>query len=194
MAGRKGRKNLNRVGDSYFNEHRVEITVDEKRELENLVRRANRKNKKMSEEWLNKPYTPYGVDTGLTNRDRHAFSRDPNHIESDFIISRRSASLQQFKTRESFEGYVDSLKKVVDPKFIEKATRSYKRNYMAALENVFGDDAKDIKMKVRMMKPDQFREMIERDDIREIGFIYGEEHRDARLEAIRASWNTVKRK
>lgn len=185
---RKGRKNLNRAGDSFFNEHRVEITVEEKRQLENLVRKVNRKREKQIDEWLEKPYTPSGVDTGLKNKDRHAFASDRRFIDDDFILSRRSASLQRFKTREQFDAYIERLEKVTSEGYMEERTAQYQENYITALGNVFGEQSEDVAEYIRSLSPDEFRELVQKDEIREISFIYDPKRAHEKLEAIRHSY------
>lgn len=180
--GRKGRKNLNRVGDSYFNQHRVEITVEEKRELENEVRKANRLRERMLAEEAELPRKVYGVEVEENRKGLQSFGK-----ESDFILTQKTASLQRFRSREDFDRYVDYLKRVNSDGYIEERTRQYKRNYMTALDNAFGDDAKDIKMKIRMMKPDYYRKMVQQDETLEIGYIYEPQAALEKMEHIRAA-------
>ena len=58
---------------------------------------------------------------------------------------------------------------------------------MKALENAFGDDAKDVIMKIRMMKPEDYMRMIEQDETLEISYIYDPTARAGKLNQIRAS-------
>lgn len=183
MAGRKkGSKNLARVGDSYFNQHRVEITVEEKRELENEVRKANRLRKRMLAEEAELPRKVYGVEI-----DDKVSSLQAMGKESDFIVSQKSASLQRFRSREDFERYRDYLKRVNSKGYIDERTRQYKRNYAKALDQAFGDEAKDIKMKIRMMKPKDYRKLIQQDETLEISYVYNPNESFEKLEEIRAA-------
>ena len=183
MAGRKkGSKNLARVGDSYFNQHRVEITVEEKRELENEVRKANRLRKKMLAEEAELPRKVYGVEIEDKVSSLQAMGK-----ESDFIVSQKSASLQRFRSREDFERYRDYLKRVNSKGYIDERTREYKRNYAKALDNAFGDEAKDIKMKIRMMKPADYRRIIQQDETLEISYVYNPNESFEKLEEIRGA-------
>ena len=123
-----------------------------------------------------------GKDTGDTVKSLQLMGK-----ESDFIISRKSKSLQKFKSREQFENYLESLKMVNSPTYLDDRTRLYKRNHMKALENVFGDEAKDVIMKIRMMKPEKYRELLQSDELMEINYIYDPSQLSAKLNQIRAS-------
>ena len=58
---------------------------------------------------------------------------------------------------------------------------------MTALENVFGDEAKDIMMKIRMMKPKDYMKLIQSDEDLEVSYIYDPSARSGKLNKIRAS-------
>lgn len=169
-----GRKNLQRVDGGFVNQHGVTFTEEQKKALERAVNRSNYQRKKMQAEvdQLN----PQNAQLRLMGK------------ESDFIISRQSKSLQRFKSMEDYENYMDKQARIQSGEYIEERTRLYKRNYMQALDNAFGDDAKDIKMKVRMMKPEKFRELVESDELAEIGYIYDPSVRQGKLNQIRASF------
>ena len=89
---------------------------------------------------------------------------------------------------EEYERYMDKQARIQSGEYLEERTRLYKRNYMTALDNVFGEDAKDIKMKVRMMNPEDFRKMVESDELLEIGYIYDPSARAGKMNQIRASF------
>lgn len=174
-GGRKpGRKNLVKVDGGYQNQYGVTFTEQQKKDLERFVNRSNYQRKKMQNEadTLN----PHNAQFRLMGK------------ESDFIISRQSKSLQQFKSMEDYERFIDKQARIQSGEYLDEATRHYKRNYMKALDNAFGDDAKDIKMKVRMMKPEEFRKKVESDELTEIGYIYDPQSRSGKLNQIRASF------
>lgn len=183
-GGRKeGRKNLISTGAGHvMNQHGVEFSPEDKRLLENEVNKANRKRMKMLEAEGQLPRKRGGKDTGDTVRSLQLMGK-----ESDFIISRKSKSLQKFKSREQFESYLDSLRQVNSPTYLDDRTRLYKRNHMQALENVFGDAAKDVIMRIRMMKPEKYRELLQSDEDMEINYIYDPSQMSAKLNQIRAS-------
>ena len=174
-----GRKNLKRTEDGYENQYGVTFTEEQKKALERAVDRSNYRRKKMLAE----------VD-----------ALNPQHSqlrlmgkESDFIITRQSKSLQRFKSMEDFEKFMDKQDRIRSGEYLEERTRAYKRNYMKALDNAFGDDAKDVKMKVRMMKPEQFRKLVESDELAEIGYIYDPSARSGKLNQIRASFGKAEK-
>lgn len=181
-GGRKeGRKNLTYTEDGrILNQHGVEFSEADKRALENAVNKANRKRTKMLKEEAQLPRLQGGKPTGETVAQLQAMGK-----ESDFIISRRSKSLQRFTSREQFENYMENLQMVNSPTYLDDRTRLYKRNHMQALENVFGGDAKDVMMKIRTMKPEKYRELLQSDEDLEISYIYDPSERSAKLNKIR---------
>ena len=174
-GGRKpGKKNLVRTDGGLKNKHGVTFTEEQKKALERAVNRSNYQRKKMQAEA--DKLNPQGAQLRLMGK------------ESDFIISRQSKSLQQFKSMEDYEKYMDKQARIQSGEYLDERTRAYKRNYMKALDNAFGDDAIDIKMKVRMMKPEEFRKMVESDEMAEIGYIYDPQARSGKLNQIRSSF------
>lgn len=179
----KGARNLMKLDDgSIQNKHGVIFTEAEKRKLESAVNQANAKRRKMLREEANLPRLQGGKATGEPVANLQAMGK-----ESDFIISRKTKSLQRFESREQFERYLDNLKIINSPDYLEDRTRLYKRNHMKALENVFGDDAKDVIMKIRMMKPDEYRRRLQADEFLEVGYIYDPSARTGKLNQIRES-------
>ena len=183
-GGRKaGVPNLVKTGhNTLINQHGVEFTTQEKRALESAVNSANRKRARMLKEEAELPRKVQGVDTGDKVGSLQLMGK-----ESDFIIAKRTKSLQRFKTKEDFTRYMENLKKVNSPEYITERTRMYKRNHMKALEKAFGDDAKDVVMKIRMMKPADYRKMIQSEEMMEINYIYEPSARAGKLNQIRAS-------
>ena len=183
-GGRKpGKKNLVRLDNGNLrNQYGVEFTPEEKKALESAVNTANRKRMQMLEKEGALPRLKGGKDTGDFVRSLQTMGK-----ESDFILSRKSKSMQRFKSKEDYEIYLDNVRRVSSPEYLEERTRLYKRNHMQALENVFGDEAKGVIMKIRMMKPEDYRRLLQSDEDMEIGFIYDPSQASARLEQIKAS-------
>lgn len=180
-----GRKNLVRNDDGTIqNQYGVTFTEAEKKRLESAVNTANRKRKKMLEVEAQLPRKVMGVDTGDKVGSLHLMGK-----ESDFILARKSKSLQKFKSREDFDRYMKNLERVNSRDYVTERIRLYKRNYMKALENAFGDSAKDVIMKIRMMNPKKFMEMIQSDETLEISYIYDPSARAGKLNRIRAALN-----
>ena len=180
---KKGTKNLKRLDDGKLqNQHGVIFTEAEKKSLERLVNSANAKRRAMLKQEATLPRRVMGIDTGQTVGQLQLMGK-----ESDFIITRKSKSLQKFNSREEYEKYIDYLKKVNSRDYITERIRQYKRNQMKALENAFGDDAKDIIMKIRMMKPKDYMKMVQSNEDLEISYIYDPSARDGKMNQIRAS-------
>lgn len=178
----KGRKNLKKTATGYLNQHGVEFTPEDKKNLERAVNRANAKRKRMLEAEGKLPRKVGGKETGGTVKELQLMGK-----ESDFIISRKSKSLQKFKSREDFERYMNHLGQVNSPDYIDQRTREYKRNHMQAIENVFGDEASDVLMKIRMMKPKDYRELLQSDEDLEVSYVYDPSERTGKLNRIRAA-------
>lgn len=162
-----GRKNLTKTtGGNLVNQYGVVFTQQEKRALENAVNTANRKRARMLKEAATLPRKVGGRDTGDTVGSLQLMGK-----ESDFILSRKTKSLQRFTTRKQFDNYLANLSRVNTREYIDDRVRMYKRNFTKTLENVYGDEAKDIVMRVRMMKPKDYMRMVESDETLEIGAV-----------------------
>lgn len=165
-----GRKNLQRVDGGYKNQHGVTFTEEQKKALERAVNRSNRKRQKMlaEEDGLN----PNASQLRLMGK------------ESDFIITRQSKSLQRFKSLDEFNQYMDKQARIQSGEYLEEKTRLYKRNYMKAVQNELGDAG--IAMRVRMMKPEEFRKLVEaHGEDMEITYVYDPSAQLARRNRIR---------
>lgn len=178
-----GRKNLVRTdAGTLRNQHGVEFTEQEKKALESAVNAANRKRKKMLEQEAQLPRRVAGKETGDTVASLQLMGR-----ESDFILQPKTKSLQRFKSKEDYNRYMKNLQRVNAPDYIDARVRQYKRNHMKAIENAFGDDAKDVVMKIRMMKPADYMKLVASDENLEISYIYEPTQRQGRLNQIRQS-------
>ena len=182
-GGRKsGRKNLIKTESGVVNQHGVSFTTDEKKALEQAVNRANAKRKKMLKQEAQLPRKIAGVETGDTVASLQLMGK-----ESDFILQRKSKSLQRFKTKEEYNRYMRNLERVNSKDYITERIRLYKRNHMKAIENAYGDEAKDVVMKIRMMKPDDYMRLVQSDESLEINYIYDPSMRSGKLNQMRAS-------
>ena len=178
-----GRKNLTKTdAGNLVNQFGVVFSPAEKRALENAVNTANRKRSRMLKEAATLPRMVSGRDTGDTVGSLQLMGK-----ESDFILAKKTKSLQRFRSRDQYEKYIDTLKRVNTRDYIDDRVRLYKRNHMKALENAFGDEAKDVMMKIRMMKPKDYMKMIQQDESLEISYIYDPTARTGKLNQIRAS-------
>lgn len=169
----KGRKNLVKTDSGVINQHGVAFTYEEKKALERAVKRSNYRRKKMKaeEEKLN----PHAQQLRLMG------------TESDFIISRQSASLQRFKTRKEYENYMKKQERIQSGKYLVDRARLYKRNFTKSLLETYGAEAKDIAMKIRMMKPEEYMRKVASDERLEIRFVPSDMKASGRLNQLRAA-------
>lgn len=177
-----GKKNLQRIDGGYVNQHGVTFTEEQKKALERAVNRSNYQRKKQLENEANMPHRIAGKNTGNSRQQLLLMGK-----ESDFIVSRQTKSLQRFRSMEEYEKYMLKQERIRSGEYLDDATRLYKRNHMQALENVFGDDAKDVVMKIRMMKPEDYRKLVQSDELAEIGYVYDPTARAGKLNQIRAT-------
>lgn len=180
---KKGKKNLVKTDQgTLLNQHNVEFTKEEKRALERAVNASNYKRKKMLKEEGELPRLTGGKPTGEKVAQLQLMGK-----ESDFILSRQSKSLNQFKSKQEFYDYLDKQARIRSGEYLSDRVKFYKRNHIKALENVFGDDAKDVMMKIQMMKQKDYMELIQKDEDLEINYIYDPSERAAKLNRIRAA-------
>ena len=178
-----GRKNLVKLdGGNLQNQHGVVFTQAEKKALEQAVNTANRKRARMLEQEAKLPRMVGGKDTGDTVASLQLMGK-----ESDFILQRKTKSLQRFKTKEDYDRYMKNLQRVNKRDYITERVRQYKRNHMKAIENAYGDEAKDVIMKIRMMKPADYMKMVQSDEMLEISYIYDPSARSGKLNQLRGS-------
>lgn len=187
MARKKGRgrtsPNLKRTGSGQLvNQYGVKFTEQEKKALENAVNKVHYKRKKMLKEAATLPRTVMGKPTGDTVGSLQLMGK-----ESDFILTKKTKSLQRFHSKEQYNQYMKYLDRANSPGYVHERVKLYKRNYMKALDNAYGDDAKDIKMKIRMMKPDEFMKKVTSDELLEIQYVYTPEEQQGKLNQLRAS-------
>ncbi len=178
-----GRKNLKKsAAGELTNQYGVTFTPEEKKQLENAVNRANYRRKKMLKQAATLPRLVGGRDTGDTVGSLQLMGK-----ESDFILAKKTKSLQRFRSRAQFEKYMKRLDRVNSPEYLNERIRGYKKNYQTALENVFGDEAKDVIKKIRYMRLNKYMKMVEQDELLEISYIYDPSARAGKLNEIRRS-------
>lgn len=165
-----GRKNLKRVDGGFQNQHGVVFTQEQKKALERAVNKSNYQRKKMQAEA--DALNPNNAQLRLMGK------------ESDFILTRQSKSMQRFKSMEDYEKFMDKQARIASGDYLDDMTRLYKRNYMKAVENELED--KGIVMRIRMMKPEDFRKLVEeKGEDMEIAYVYDPSAKLARRNRIR---------
>ena len=182
----KGRQNLKRTdGGDILNQHGVVFTEAEKRALESAVTSANRQRQKMLKAEAQLPRTVMGKATGDTVNTLHLMGK-----ESDFILSRKSKSLQRFRTRHEFEQYMGQLGQIrsnVD-EYINTRVGQYKENHIQAIRNVYGADADDVVDKIKGMSPREYMKRVQaEDEFLDIQYVYSNEEKTGKLNRIRRS-------
>lgn len=176
-----GRKNLKRLDDGNLqNQFGVVFTPDEKKALEQAVNTANRKRARMLEQEAKLPRMVGGKDTGDTVASLQLMGK-----ESDFILQRKTKSLQRFRTKEDYDRYMKNLHRVNSKDYITERVRLYKRNHIKAIRENLGDEG--IAMKIQMMKPKDYMRLVQsNEDVLEIHFVYpGSESQQAKINQIR---------
>lgn len=182
---RKGRPNLIHTPDGMIiNKEGVVFTPEEKKLFEQKVNSVNRKRNRQLKELAKQPRNTGGIKRNDVVGNVQSMGK-----EGDFIIAKRSKSLHSFTSREQFETRMKNLNRVLDRDYLDMRIQLYKDNYIKALENTFGDDASDIVVKINSMSLKEYREMVEKDELLEINYIYGPEQRNAKLQQIRTSFN-----
>ena len=168
-----GKKNLKKVAGGLQNQYGITFTQEQKKALERAVDKSNYRRKKMmaEEEKLN----PNISQLRLMGK------------ESDYIVSRQSKSLQGFKSMEEYEKYMDKQSRIQSGEYLEDKARLYKKNFTKSLLETYGEEAKDIAMKIRMMKPMDYMKMVASDETLEIRYVPSDMKVSGRLNQIRAS-------
>lgn len=173
-SGKTGRKNMRQVEPGLWeNEYGVRFTTAERRAL----KRAEQKSQAIREKQIAEMGTPTEHQSQLRLMGKE---------ENEFIISRQDKPLQKFKSRESFEKYLEKQARIHSGEYQLERARLYKRNFINSLMDTYGDDAKDIAMKVRMMKPDEYMKMVAGDEVLEISYVPSDMYVSGRLNQLRA--------
>lgn len=132
------------------------ITIKEQKALRSAVNSANRKRKRMIERLPAQAkikYNEFGV-------------------ESDFVMRKKSTSLNRFRNKKGFKHYLRSVQKIASGEFERKRVMSYKENYIRALRNTFNSSANEAIKAVRDMSLKEFRQKVESEELEEIGYVY----------------------
>lgn len=171
----KGKKNLKKVPGGVKNKHGVTFTHEQKKALERAVDRSNYRRKKMLEYEMEVNEYPEDIS------DLRTMGK-----ESVYSISRQSKSLQRFKSMEEYEAYMDKQARIQSGEYQLERIRLYKRNFIDSLLDTYGSEAKDIAMKVQMMKPDEYMLKVAGDEVLEISFVPSDRKVTGRLNQLRA--------
>lgn len=192
MAGNRLNKSGNRRGMSksprlkkieggYVNQYGIVFSEAEKKDLESKVNTANAKRKRMLEAEAKLPRMDGGKDTGDTLGTLQLMGR-----ESDFILHKKSKSLQRFKSKEQYKRYIENLQRVNDRNYIKNRVSQYKQNYITSLKNVAGSKADDIVSTIENMNDEVYMKLAQSNEELEIGYVYSPVDLAHKLNRIRA--------
>lgn len=154
---RKGVPNLVREDGYIINQYGVRIPEEQARALQNVVRKVNRKRDKQLQAVANNPMD--GTRPAEMTRDVLRLMGQ----EADMVIMKRSASLQQFRSKREFNRFMAHMDKVASADYLDVRTRQYKRNLTKAIKEQYAEFpelTKGLIMKIRTMKPEQFRDVV----------------------------------
>lgn len=151
-------KNLIRKDGYIINQYGVRIPEEQARQLENAVRRVNRRREKQIAALDGRP-----IMMGTKQ-----LAADPQQLrlmgqQADLIMVKRSASLNQFTDKRSFNRYLKATERASTTDYMAARTKLYKQNLVKAIEKNFPghkDLTKGIAMKIRTMKHDEFLKFV----------------------------------
>lgn len=161
MARLKGSTALKRTrSGSVINQSGVKFTRNEIKKFKSKVASANAKLKRFENKL---PKNSIRANKLFT-------------LESDYLYRKKSSSLNQFKTRDEFKRYMQSLERMTSRNYEMKRAYIYKENYMKSLSKVYGDykpdEVRELRKKIYKMDLRKFKNAVEQEEIEDIGFIY----------------------
>lgn len=184
-GGRRA-KNLSYSPDGFvYNQFGVEVSLEEKKRLEYLVNTANRKRKRMLERENEMMLFAGGEKLNASVADK-TMGR-----QSDFILVRKSKSLQRFETREQFDTYIQNLEKITDRNYVKQRASMYKDNFIKAMENE--NYSKDIINSIKDLNIKQFMEVSQTEEFARFGFVYDVNQRKLVIAGIRSAVERVRK-
>lgn len=140
------------------------IPIADKQKFEALTKTLNDKHDEAYRRLAPKPRLLEGEETGGTVGNLKLMGR-----ELDFILAERKKKWSDFKTQDSFYRYLGRMEYAARPEYIDDRIRLYKRNFINSMLETYGKEAMDIAMKIRMMPPEKYMEMVQQDEALEIG-------------------------
>lgn len=174
-----GSDRLRKVPGGFQNKYGVTFTEAQKQAIEAATKRSNlirgaaiRKEKKEA----------------LMTQGRKQGDKSQLRLmgkENEFIISRQDSSLQRFRSVEEFEGFLRKQERIHSGEYVRDKARLYKRNFMDSLLATYGEEAMDIVMKVRMMKPEEYIKLVGQNEVLEIRFVPSDQKISGRLNQLR---------
>ena len=140
------------------------ITPAEQRALRSAVNSANRK--------IARKLKQRAVGQGSVKQVLSFMERELFGYETDFVLRKKSAKFNRFKTHKEFSNYLRSVRKIASGEYERRRGAIYKENYITALKEAFGSSARKVITKVRNMPLNDFINMVDNEELEEIGFVY----------------------
>lgn len=179
-SGKTGRVNMKRVDGGWMNQHGVVFTDAERRAMRRATKRSNAKRAAEVAAWEKQPHKVGGVELAPDKTQLLTMGKQP-----EFIVSQQHGNPQKFTTKAEYEKYMQKQARIASGEYERDKIRMYKRNFTTALLETYGDDAKDIAMKIRTMKPEEYMRMVANDERLEIRYVPSLEKVDGRLNELR---------
>lgn len=179
----KGSKNLIRKDNNIINQFGVKFSQEEVRQMQNMVRRVNRKREKMLKAEAGKPIYWGNRPTG-EDRDQLRLMGE----EMDLVIRKRSAGLQRFKTKKEFNYFMRMTEKAAATDYLDYRGKLYKRNLITAIKEHYPgypDEIKGVIMRIQMMPQKEFQEKVQNNRLFQIKPHYDVRGQLARIQAMR---------
>lgn len=185
-------KNLKYQDDTITNIYGVKFTEQEKKHLVSLVNSAQRKRRRMLEQ---ENQMVKMVSNKPSNITVGAYNNAMNK-ESDFVIAKKTKSLQRFQNKEDYNRYIKNLERVVKKEYVEQRVQQYQKNYIKALRNEFGSTGKNgrknvnkslqkVINKIKGMSPQEYMKTVQANDTLSISFTYDPKRKAQKLEQIK---------
>jgi hypothetical protein len=173
---RKGSKNLIKLNGDLVNQHGVVFTEAEKKALEYKVNSAMAKRRRILKDKNSAVRTILGVPQDYTVGQ--------DFDSNDFMMSKKSKSLNKFKTRQAYEIYMNNLERITKKDYIDKKLQTYKNNFETAIKKTFGSDGNKAIKQLQKMSLSDFTNLVNSEMYARIQYIYSKEEYQVSLEVL----------
>lgn len=177
-----GNKRLKKQNGKLVNEHGVSFTSEEKRKLESAVNVANRKRKNMIDKLSNMDYVIWGKNYG---KKKYI---DTDFEDNDFVLHKKSKSLNRFENKRAFNSYMKNLERVNNRNYISDRVKLYRQNYQFALIESYGDMADSFIDKLEGVTDKEFLHLIATNREMEIAYAYAHQDNMDMLNKLEANF------
>jgi hypothetical protein len=188
----KGKTNLKKLPSGRLkNKYGVIFSPTEKKKLESLVNSANRKRKRMLEQEGELPFVTGGKETGLKLKEVGGGLEGQKTMgrESDFVLAKKTKSLQRFRNKLEYKRYIANLERVTDRNYVKSRVMQYKENHIKGIRNMLGKYGKDIIKEIEKMDIKEYMKRVQSDELLEINYIYAPQQQKDKAEQMRTALN-----